>query len=248
MKKIKFIIALLIPFGIYAQSQRYYFIEAGTDFNAKTHKEFHIKDPGGATTRFEYKGAIQSLPSYYVKAGLEKSYGMCSVSRVSFPISLSYFNEAQNIKAIGGWSGCTGAEGGNYNIMRNNHFAVFSLGIKVSRTITNKISLQNGFNFSQNLLVCEENNFNVTNEAGTTNYYFTRCLGESNISFSTQSGVFYQMNPNTRIGFTAEYFFYSKLVQPRNKEYLARDIYNFKQGYKGYSAMVNVGLRLQHSF
>jgi len=248
MKKIKFLIALLIPIGIYAQSQRYYFVEAGTNFNTKTNKEFHTKDPRTSTTSFEYKGTIRSLPSYYIKAGLEKSFGLCPVSRISFPVSISYFNEAQNINAIGGWSGCTGSEYGNYNIARNNHFAVVSLGIKVSRNITEKISVQNGFNFSQNLLVCQENRFNITNEAGTTGYYFTNCLTRSYFTISTQSGVFLKTGDNTKIGLTAEYFFYSKRVLPSNQDYINYEIYNFDQGYKGFSAILNIGLRLQHSF
>lgn len=247
MLKFKFIFVLLIPFGIHAQSNRLFFIEAGTCFNTALNRNFHIKDPGGSTTSFEYKGIIQSMPSYYLKGGFEKQFNLCPKSFVSFPVSIGYFNAAQKIKAIGGWSGCTGSESGEFTFLRNNHTFGLSIGAKFASQLSKKISLQNGINFGPTILAYQEDNIKIVNENGTTGFYSGYGTFKIAISSSLQSGVFFDVNPTTKIGFTAEYFFFTKQFLPKDY-YRFRDIYDFEFGHKGYSAMLNAGLRLQHSF
>ncbi|MBP7809228.1 MAG: hypothetical protein KA163_08050 [Bacteroidia bacterium] len=241
------LILFCFPIVLLSQNKSVFFIEGGTCFNTATNRSFHVKDPGGSTSSFEYEGTISSKPSYYIKGGLEKQFSLCAKSSLSFPVSINYFNEAQKIKAIGGWSGCMGGESGHYTFNRNNHTAGLSLGLKFIYNLSEKLSLQNGINFNPTILAYREDNIKVVNESGTTGYYAGYGLGKICISLSAQTGLFYTIHPSTKLGLTTEYFFYTKHILPKD-DYRFQDMFDFEFGYKGYSAMLNFGLRLQHSF
>lgn len=236
---------LLIPVGIQAQSNRYYFVEGGTAITAPFTQNFHVTDDNSSTTSYEWKGTIKSLPSYYVRAGLEKSFTMCHRSKISFPISISYFNLNQNLEMDGGWSGCVGGFYGHQSISRTNHSGKISVGIKQILNISEKISMQNSINFSNSLLVCTEDKVKSTDELGVYSYYEVQALRKIDASLSLQTGLFCQLGKSSMIGLTAEYFFRSKTLMPsKNNEYTS----DFGWGINTKTTLLTAGIRLQHSF
>ena len=121
------------------------------------------------------------------------------------------------------------------------------MGVKFISKINEKFSLQNGFNFSPTILAYREDNIKVVNEIGTTGYYSGYGLVKLNMTISAQAGIFYELNPSTKLGLTGEYFFFTKQITPKS-DFPFEYIDDYEAGYHGYSALLNVGLRLQHSF
>ncbi len=239
-------LSLLIPIGIQAQSNRYYFIEGGTAITAPFNQNFHVTDDNTSTTRYEWKGMIKSLPSYYVRAGLEKSFTMCRGVKISFPISLSYFNLNQNLEMDGGWAGCVGGFYGHQSISQTNHTGRIAVGFKQILNFGEKMIMQNSINFSNSLLICTENKVKETNESGVHGYYNTQWLRKIDAALSLQTGLFYQVGKSSTIGVTAEYFFRHKTIMPAGKNYYWNT--DFGWGINSRNTLLTVGIRLQYSF
>lgn len=237
--------SILIPIGIQAQSSRYYFIEGGTCITAPFTQNFHVKDNRTSTTRYEWSGTIKSLPSYYVRAGLEKTFSMCNRSKISFPVSFSYFNLNQNLEMDGGWAGCVGGFYGHQSITRTNHTGRISIGIKQILKYGEKISVQNSINFSNSLLICSEDKVKSTDETGVYSYYYAQAIRKIDASLNLQTGLFYKLGEKSFIGITAEYFFRSKTLMPsRVNEYTS----DFGWGINSKTTLFTAGIRFQQSF
>lgn len=218
-------------------------MEGGTSINSPTVKHFYAESEKGWTYYYGWKGTVKSMPSYYIKLGVEKAFELCPKSQVSFPISLSYFNQREKLEMDGGEWGCFGGFGGHRSIIRNNHIIAFSTGIKLISNPTEKISFQNSINFSPNLNVCSENKVKDISEEGAHEYYNASWLNNIFASFNLQSGLFYTLSPKIKIGITGEYYFFNKKIVPQNGYPNQYDCTHDKR-----FVLFNFGLRLQKSF
>jgi hypothetical protein len=244
MKTLRSIFLLFLVVKIHAQNKSLFFIEGGTAINAPFSQNFHVEDDHTSTTWYEWKGSVKSLPGYYLRGGIEKQYALCHRSQVSFPVSISYLNTVQNVEMDGGWMGCVGGFMGHQSVMRTDHSGIIMAGIKQIINVSDKISVQNSLNFSNTLLICSEDKVKQTGESGTYAYYGAQWLRSIHASFSAQTGLFYQLNENSKIGLNAEYFFVSKTVMPkRNDAYGAMGF-----GINTKTTLLTAGIRLQHSF
>lgn len=238
------LIVFYFPLILYSQNNRYYFLEGGTAINAPFSQNFHVQDDRTSTTSYEWKGSIKSLPSYYVRGGIEKQFSLCHMSQISFPISISYFNAIETIEMDGGWAGCMGGFYGHQSIMRNNHAGLIMIGIKQLLNFSPKISLQNSLNLSNNLLFCSTEKVKQTGEAERYNYVNTEWIRTIHASLSLQTGLFFKLSEKSKIGLTAEYFFMSKRLMPKNDTGYG----TFGFGITPKNTLLTAGIRLQHSF
>jgi hypothetical protein len=239
-------LSLLIPIGIQAQSNRYYFMEGGTAITAPFDQNFHVTDDNTSTTWYEWKGSIKSIPSYYLRAGIEKQFTLCHRSQISFPISVSYVNTIQNLEMDGGWMGCVGGFFGHQSITRTSHTALIMVGIKQIINFSGKISLQNSLNFNNSLLICSEDKIRQTSAENIYEYSDSQWLKTMSASFNAQTGIFYKLNEKSKIGLVAECFFASR-TPIRSLDYgIVYGAMGF--GINNKNALVTTGIRLQHSF
>ncbi len=238
--------SLLIPAGIQAQSQRLFFIEGGTAISAPFTQNFHVQDDNKTTTSYEWRGTIKSIPSSYLRLGLEKQFMLCHRSQISFPVSVSYLNTIQNLEMDGGWMGCVGGFFGHQSLTRTNHTALIMIGIKQILNFSENISLQNSLSFNNSLLICSQDKIRQTSAEKVNDYNDTQWARAISASFNAQTGVFYKLNEKSKIGLTAECFFASRNPKQRldyGAVYGAMDF-----GINNKNTLVTVGIRVQHSF
>jgi hypothetical protein len=189
MKKLVFFIAFVVPAGIYAQCERLFSVEAGVCTTAPFKKNFHVEE-GGSRGGYNWTGTIQSLPSYYVKAGIEKSFQLCGKSRISFPFSLAYYNLANKISMYGSDWGCFVGFTGKKDLVQNNHTAAYSLGIKFVSRLTEKFSWQKNLNFGQSLLLTSENNGQTESEYGIASFHYYNTFQKLNFFLTDQTAIY----------------------------------------------------------